>query len=224
MKNIIIAAVGEWNKIIFNKIKKYKNYKIYFVSNDKELKKKAKNIKPEVIFFIHWRKILEKKFIRNNMCINFHMTNLPYGRGGSPLQNLILLGKKSTTLTAFRMNEKIDAGDYLYKQKLSLKGSAEEIYKKLSLKAFEIIKKILTREFRYKKQRGTVVFFKRRKPKQSEIKTWKNLDELYDFIRMLDAPSYPKAFLKVGDKKIFFQKAKINKKNKFIQCNISING
>ena len=194
MTNIIIVAVGEWNKKIFSKIKKYKNYRIYFVSNDNELKK-VKDIKPEIIFFIHWRKILEKKFVKHNICINFHMTNLPYGRGGSPLQNLILLGKKFTTLTAFRINEKIDAGDYVYKKKLSLKGSAEEIYKRLSLKAFEMIKKILIKKFKYKKQIGKVVKFKRRIPKQSEIKSCKNLEELYDFIRMLDAPGYPKAFL-----------------------------
>lgn len=33
---------------------------------------------------------------------DFHMTNFPYGRGGSPLQNLMKRGHHTTTITALR--------------------------------------------------------------------------------------------------------------------------
>ena len=37
--------------------------------------------------------------------------------------------------------------------------------------------------------------FRRRKPEESEITKLDSLDRLHDFIRMLDAEGYPRAFL-----------------------------
>ena len=56
------------------------------------------------------------------------MTDLPYGRGGSPLQNLIIRGGKTTKLFAFRMTEEFDARPNYLKRNLSLEGTAREIF------------------------------------------------------------------------------------------------
>jgi len=55
------------------------------------------------------------------------MTYMPYGRGGSPLQNLIVRGYRHTKLTALRMVEEFDAGPVYLKEDLCLEGNAEEI-------------------------------------------------------------------------------------------------
>ena len=70
-----------------------------------------RRINPEYIFFPHWSYIIPKEIFSNYQCIVFHMTDLPYGRGGSPLQNLILAGKKKTKISAIDVVEEIDAGD-----------------------------------------------------------------------------------------------------------------
>ena len=44
-------------------------------------------------------------------------------------------------------------------------------------------------------QSGTAVVFKRRTPDQSEIPAKSSLLSLHDFIRMLDAEGYPRAFI-----------------------------
>ena len=73
-------------------------------------------------------------------------------------------------------------------------------------------------------QKGKVVKFKRRKPKESILsKKTKSLSELYNHIRMLDAKSYPTAFIKHGNLRIEFKKAKINKKSINASVNIKIN-
>ena len=59
------------------------------------------------------------------------MTDLPYGRGGSPLQNLIMMGKRNTKLTAFKCVKKLDSGPIYLKKKLSLDGNLEEIFQEL---------------------------------------------------------------------------------------------
>jgi methionyl-tRNA formyltransferase len=41
-----------------------------------------------------------------------------------------------------------------------------------------------------------VTIFKRRKPAESEVPELSSLSNLHDFIRMLDAEGYPKAFIK----------------------------
>lgn len=46
-----------------------------------------------------------------------------------------------------------------------------------------------------KKKIGKIVLLKRRKPNQSLINKNISKDEIYDFIRMLDAPGYLKAYL-----------------------------
>jgi methionyl-tRNA formyltransferase len=56
------------------------------------------------------------------------MTDVPYGRGGSPLQNLILDGQTSTMVTALRMVEEMDAEPVYDKRPMILGGRAEDIY------------------------------------------------------------------------------------------------
>ena len=58
----------------------------------------------------------------------FHMTDLPYGRGGSPLQNLIKRKHRTTKITAILCDDGLDTGDIYLKEDLSLEGSAEEIF------------------------------------------------------------------------------------------------
>ena len=64
--------------------------------------------------------IIPKKIYSNYDCIVFHMTDLPYGRGGSPLQNLIVRGHKETKISALNVQSGLDTGDIYLKKKLIL--------------------------------------------------------------------------------------------------------
>lgn len=66
------------------------------------------------------------------------MTDVPYGRGGSPLQNLILAGHADTQLTALKMVEEMDAGPVYAKRPLSLEGKAQDIYEKAGELSFSL--------------------------------------------------------------------------------------
>ena len=50
MKDIIIAAVGSWNKEIFKDFKNYKDYRFHFISSKTQLINKLKYVKPKIIF------------------------------------------------------------------------------------------------------------------------------------------------------------------------------
>ena len=162
-------------------------------------KKPGEGIKPHYIFFPHWSWLVPQKIYDNHECICFHMTDVPYGRGGSPLQNLIIRGHDSTKLTALRMIDELDADPVYLQTSLSLHGSAQEIFEGVAALCYHLIEKIIEEEAAPVVQQGKVTHFKRRTPEESELPLQLTSSNLYDFIHMLDAESYPKAFINHGE-------------------------
>ena len=100
-------------------------------------------------------------------CVAFHMTDLPFGRGGSPLQNLILRGFKETVITAFRVTDEWDAGPIYLKRPLSLEGTAQEIFDRASRIIYnDMIPFILMNDIVPAPQTGEVVVFHRIKKRE----------------------------------------------------------
>jgi methionyl-tRNA formyltransferase len=205
----IVAAVGLWNKTAFEVFSSQFSGEWYFADNpdilDNLLKKKK--IEPRYIFFPHWRWIVPSEIVSQYECICFHMTDVPYGRGGSPLQNLILRGHKATVLTALRMDNGIDTGPVYCKKPLELHGKAAEIYERTTELTWDIIGQIVIEQLQPTPQCGPVTEFKRRKPEQSEIPVNLSIEQIYDYIRMLDAPDYPRAFIQYDSFCIEFEDA-----------------
>ena len=164
---------------------------------------------PNYIFVLHWSEYIPKSIFENYETIIFHMTDLPYGRGGSPLQNLITRGHKSTTISAIRCTDKLDAGDIYHKVSLDLHGNAQEILERASVKIMKMINFILENKPNPTPQKGEVVLFKRRTPNESNIAFLSNINKIYDYIRMLDGEGYPPAFLETQNVRIEFSGAKL---------------
>jgi len=209
-KQYIVASVYEWNRTNFDKFSDLFPGKWFYVESPDQLTEALQDIIPTYIFFPHWRWIVPDNIINKYECICFHMTDVPYGRGGSPLQNLIVRGYKDTVLTALKMGEVLDAGPVYIKKSLSLDGRAEEIYKRTSLLTWDIIKEIVEKEPITVQQEGEPVIFKRRQPEESLLPEDLDLEQVYDYIRMLDAPGYPKAFLQFGNFRLEFERADLS--------------
>ena len=208
--NYIVAGIGEWNKALFDENITTLSGNWAYVSTPVGLEGKLKEgFEPKYIFFPHWRWIVPTEILDNYECVCFHMTDVPYGRGGSPLQNLIVRGHKDTVLTALQMEKGLDTGPVYLKEALSLAGSAEVIYNRASQTAWKMIINIIANEPQPIPQQGDIVLFKRRTPQQSEISADLTPEQLYDFIRMLDAPGYPKAFIDKESYQLEFDQAEL---------------
>ena len=121
-----------------------------------------------------------------------------------------------TKLSAFKINQKIDDGDICLKSNISLYGKAENIYQTIEKKALEMILKISNKKkIIFNKQKGRPTFYSRRNSYQSNISYVidKKLDKIYDFIRMLDADKYPKAYYILGNKKIELSDVSLDSKS-----------
>ncbi|MGB9855720.1 MAG: methionyl-tRNA formyltransferase [Caldisericum exile] len=205
----IVVGNKPWTRNVFNKvISKYKG-KWKYIDSEIDLNFNIiRKLNPRYIFFLHWSSKVPVEIIKNFECVCFHMTDVPYGRGGSPLQNLIIRGHKKTKLTALRMTEEFDAGPVYFKEDLSLEGgSAEEVYIRATYICAEMIKRIIDENPKPVPQSGEVVVFKRRKPSESLIPECSIIHSLYDFIRMLDAEGYPKAYIEHAGFRYEFSRA-----------------
>lgn len=210
-ERIIIATTKSWN--IANALKLRDDcsdeYEILLITNNTDLNYRSiSDFNPKYIFFPHWSWIIPEKIYNNYECVVFHITDLPYGRGGSPLQNLIVRKVYDTKISALKVEKELDAGKIHLKTDFYIGlGSAEEIYINASSIIFsEMIPHILENNPVPQEQTGDPVVFIRRKPGESDMaqEDFRSLHDVYDFIRMLDAEGYPKSFIKLGKYKVEF--------------------
>lgn len=198
---------------LYNNTKIFNKENIIVIKNKEDLTfEKLKEINPKYIFFPHWSFIIPAEIYENFNCIIFHMTDLPFGRGGSPLQNLIERGIYKTKISAIKCIKELDAGDIYMKKDLDISyGTAQEIYSRAGEIISTMIDEIIEKEPIPIPQEGPVVEFKRRKPEDSNIQNLSSINKIYDYIRMLDAEGYPKAFLETNNMKFEFRNAKLKK-------------
>src|SRR5690606_19167070 len=107
-------------------------------------------------------------------------------------------------------------GDIYLKKELSLYGTAEEIFLRAGNVMSLMIDEIVETNLKPVEQKGPVVKFERRRPEDSNITSLKTINEVYDYIRMLDAEGYPHAFIETEYFKFEFTRASIKADNSII--------
>ena len=92
MDKYLIATIKSWNIHNYNKLKETHHDCEFMMVNSKEelTVSLLEEFKPKYIFFPHWSWIIPEEIYNNYNCVVFHSTDLPFGRGGSPLQTLIV--------------------------------------------------------------------------------------------------------------------------------------
>lgn len=196
MTNIIIGSPHLRNAKLAERIQqRIPNANTIRVSSHEELMSiDLVNFSPDWIFFPHWSWKVPSEIFSSYNCVIFHMTDLPFGRGGTPLQNLITRGIDNTKICALKCEEGIDTGPVFCRKPLSLNGTAEEILTRANRCIEEMIAEIVLTNPEALPQEGEVVLFKRRTPQQSNIANLITISDVYDHIRMLDAKGYPTAY------------------------------
>ena len=116
--------------------------------------------KLDYIFVPFWSWYIPAEIYKKWNVVIFHMTDLPYGRGGSPLQNLIVRGFTKTKISALKCTKGIDAGPLYCQVPLSLEGTADNIYDR----ADDIIRNAMIPFIKIQQpepspQKGKVVYF-----------------------------------------------------------------
>jgi len=204
----VIATSRKWHESLAARLHERCDAPFHLITRRNELTLERLNeIKPRFVFFPHWSYIIPAEIYEDFECVIFHMTDLPFGRGGSPLQNLIGRGIYETKLTALRCAAEVDSGPVYLKKPLTLHGAAEEIYLRAGRLTEEMILEIVKTKPQPLPQEGEVLTFSRRKPSESCIDNPQSLTKLFDHIRMLDAEGYPNAFVELDRFRYVFTRA-----------------
>lgn len=213
MADYVIATIRSWNINNCRKLaEQFPDHNFRIVTEKEELTYKTlSDIKPEFVFFPHWSWLIPEEVYEHFNCVVFHMTDLPFGRGGSPLQNLLVRGIYHTKITAIKVEAGLDTGDIYLKESLDIStGSADEIFSKISDIVFgRMIPRFIEEKLLLMHQEGEPAVFSRRRPEQSEIPEGLSQRQIYDYIRMLDGEGYPAAYTKCRNGKVYYRNARL---------------
>ena len=155
---------GRGQKITQSEVKNYaekNNIKILQPDNlnDKEFINKIKEINPDIIIVVAFRKLPAEIFsIPKYGTINLHASLLPNYRGAAPINWCLINNEVKTGVTTFFINEKIDQGDILLKEEVNIsdKDNFGSLYTKLSSVGSKLliktIKGVLSKRLKASKQ------------------------------------------------------------------------
>ncbi|MEO0087052.1 MAG: methionyl-tRNA formyltransferase [candidate division WOR-3 bacterium] len=186
--------------------------------NDREFITLLKELKPDLGVLISYGKILKKELIEifEKGIINIHFSLLPKYRGAAPIQRALMNGEKETGLSAFLLNEKLDAGPIICQEKIEIKeednyGSLKEKLKELS-KNFLIkaIKKYLNNEPVIYQDDKLATYAPKIKKEERKINWEKGKEDIFNQIRALSP--IPGAYTFFRNEQLIILKSEISLK------------
>lgn len=171
------------------------------VHNQKEI------ISGDVAIFLSCEKIVKPDILeRNKYNLVVHASDLPQGKGFSPLTWQILEGKNDITLTLFNAVAAVDAGLIFNKAVVNFSGCEliEEMRDILGNKINELILEFLNKHPNIYgvEQVGQDSFYRRRFKEDSELDPAKSITEQFNLLRIVDNERYPAYFNYHGHKYI----------------------
>ena len=205
----MIRKIPIYNYFTKYKIKhKLKKKFIFFYS------KNLNNLKDcKIIFILGYTKKLNITYLKRfQYSLIVHESDLPKGKGFSPVKYQILENKSKINISLIKCDNKIDSGDIFEKSYFIIKPTDiyDEIKKKQFLATKRIIVKFLNKypKVKTKKQKGKSTFYRKLTSKDDEINPKKSIFSQFNLLRSTDYNKFTNYFF---TKKKFY--IKIHKKN-----------
>ena len=185
--SILIDNTDSWFNEYFNKL----SYVVRKYDSNFSFVKKAKNLtRGDILFIISCNKILSRKQLSlNKHNIVIHESDLPKGRGWSPLTWQIERGKKKIPITLFEAVEGCDRGCFYIKSYIQFKGTEliENLRHKQAMKTIEMIGEYLSKyPMRGEPQKGNATYYRRREPKDNQLNIDKSIKRQFNKLRVAD--------------------------------------
>jgi methionyl-tRNA formyltransferase len=212
MKILILISKTSWansyKKLIKQELTLFSK-KIKFISNHKTIKRKYRY---DINIIFSYFKIIEPKYLKYcKFNIIPHESDLPKGRGMSPLTWEILNGKKFFSFCLIEASSETDSGKIYFKKKVKIPENIlfNEIKEIQFRENLFLIKKFLNsykkkKPIKYKEQRGKPTFYKSRKPRDHKLNVNKTIKSQFNLLRTSDNKLYP-AYFEYKNKKFILK-------------------
>ena len=142
--------VGRGREIVFSPVKKValehdiKVLQPVKIRNDYS---EVLELKPDLIVTCAYGQIIPKEILDypKYKCVNVHASLLPKYRGGAPMHRAIMNGEKETGITIMYMDSKMDAGDIISQEKITIlpEYNLDILYNKMSILGSKLLIKTL---------------------------------------------------------------------------------
>ncbi len=201
---------GKSNQLSFSPIKQlaYDNNIITIQPNKiKTEYQEIIDLEPDLIVTCAYGQIIPQELLDCPRlgCINVHASLLPKLRGGAPIHRAVMEGHQETGITIMYMNSKMDAGDIIYQNKITIENTDTTaiVHDKLSILGKETLLEILPKIIegtneRIKQNIDEVTFATVIKREDEKINFNDNRKQIYNQIRGLN--SWPGAYCIYQDK------------------------
>lgn len=183
--------------------------------NNEQSIKRMKEFSPDIILVVAYGQILSSHILNipEIGCINIHGSLLPKYRGAAPINRAVINGEKEAGITFMFMDEKIDAGDIIFQEKIDISPEETygELYYRLSALSAETLPKLLEKIKSGKIERISQdikeVTFARKMNKEEGKIEWRDKGEkVYNLMR--GTTPYPGAFTYYQGKKLKITRAR----------------
>jgi len=171
---------------------------------------RLRRLRPEIIFSIHYRKLLGKKIlaIPPQGSFNLHSSLLPRYRGRCPLNWVLVHGERETGVTLHRMTSRPDAGNIVDQVRVPISDAdtAPTLYARLQEASGELWNRTLPRILagtatETPQDTALATVFGGRSPQDGEIDFRKSAVEVRNLVRAVTRP-WPGAFTHSGRRKV----------------------
>ena len=140
-----------------------------------------------------------KALDKNKHNLVVHESDLPKGKGWSPLTWQILEGKNEIPITLFEAAEGVDSGSIYLQNIVFLSGNElnDEIRQKQGEATIDLILKFIKEypKVEGKEQQGEETYYPKRTPKDSELDINKSISEQFNLLRVCDNERYTAWFI-----------------------------
>ena len=209
MKYFLLSTQDSASRSLFEKLRSRKNEEWKWLTQKDDIDLNIDDLPfAQKAFVFRWPHLLDENVLALTEFIGFHTSNLPEGRGGSPLQNQIMDDIYESRINALKLVKEADAGPVYTYRDVSLHGSIDDVWRTLSTLAYEMIQVIIDSNLTPQPQDpGVYKTYKRRRNNSLSLMSNDSIESVFRFIQMLDGEGYPQAFLDMGDFKIEFSRA-----------------
>jgi len=151
-------------------------------------------------FLVGYSQIIPRDFIKQNRFYVIHESDLPAGRGWSPVSWQVLDRKNEIVVSLIHVDEKVDSGNIVLQEKMVLQG--HELLDEIRLVQITVtmrlisqfLKKLNSGNLKERPQVGVPSYYPKRTRASSEIDPSKSIADSFDLLRIVDNERYPAFF------------------------------
>lgn len=153
----------------------------------------------QIAFYLGCMRIVPTEvLIRNHWNLVVHASDLPLGRGFSPMTWLLLEGKNDIPVCLLEAAPEVDAGPVIFRDRIKLKGNEliNEIREELGACHVRLCRRFLdaAEPPQGVTQQGDPSFYPRRRPADSRLNPAESIQSQFNLLRVVDNSRYPAYF------------------------------